>query len=170
MNPYLIIGALIALAAAFFGGDYLGHGRGIDEQKVEDQKQFDQINDGLAKQKAEANTIYRQAQADIITLQTERDALKTTLENEREAARKTTDDLRTKYAGLSLRFKSAKTAGDRGNSAGTQSAGSNPAGPAAASVLQLPDQVAVDLRQLAFDADTLKDDYAKCYGYAEKMK
>lgn len=170
MNPYLIIGALIALSAAFFGGDYLGHGRGVNEQKVADQKKFDEINAERATQKAEANAIYQQAQADIIALQVERDALKTTLEKEREEARKTTDDLRTKYAGLSLRFRSVQSGGDRENGAGTQGAGSNPAGPATASVLQLPDQVAGNLRQLAFDADKLRDDYAECYGYANKVK
>lgn len=170
MNPYLIIGALVALAAAFGGGDYLGHGRGIDEQKVADQKIFDQINAGLAKQKAEANALYQQAQADIIALQAERDDLKTTLEKEREEARKTTDDLRSKYAGLSLRFRSVQSGGNRPNGAGAQSAGGNPASPATASVLQLPDQVAGNLRQLAFDADKLRDDYALCYGYANKVK
>lgn len=170
MNPYIIIGALIALAAAFFGGDHLGHGRGVNEQKVADQKQFDQINAERAKQKAEANALYQQAQADIIALQADRDALKTTLEKEREEARKTTDDLRTKYAGLSLRFRSVQSGGNRQDGAGAKGAGGNPASPAATTVLQLPDQVAGNLRQLAFDADKLRDDYALCYGYANKVK
>jgi hypothetical protein len=45
------------------------------------------------------------------------------------------------------------------------SAEGNAAGADGPAVVQLPDAVAGDLRQLAFEADRLKDEYATCYRY-----
>lgn len=170
MNPYIIIGAMLAIAGAFFSGDYFGHGRGIDEQKVSDQREFDRINAGLAKQKAEANALYRQAQADIISLQGERDKLKTELEAKREIDRKATEARRTEFAGVGLRFKPAQGAGDRRDGAVPPSPGANPASADAAPAIELPATVTSDLRSFAFDADNLADEYRKCYGYAQAVK
>lgn len=170
INPWIIVGVLLALAAAFAGGEFDGQSRGVDKQKVEDQKQFDTINAGLAKQKSDANKLYQQAQADIIALQAERDSLKGTLEKEREDNRKATDDQRAKYSGLQLRFRAAQNSGNRGNGSGTKGSSANASSSQGTAEIQLPDKIAGDLRQLAFDADTLKDDYALCYGYVEKVK
>ena len=169
MNPYIILGALVSAIALFSGGFMAGKHYGTTTQKVADQAEFDKINNERTAQKAEANKLYRQAQSDIIALQAERDTLKTTLETERETNRKATDDLRTKYSGLSLRFR-AQSARPGANSGSTACPGTGPASAAAAPVLQLPDSITSDLRQLALDADKLRDDYAECYGYAKKVR
>lgn len=170
LNPYIIIGTLIALAAAFFGGDHIGHGRGVNEQKVANQREFDRIEGERTKQKAEANALYRQAQADIIALQTERDKLKTELEKKREIDRKATDDDRAKFSGLGLRFQPAEDAGHRGDGICSKGSGTNAAGPADPATIELPASLTAELRQIAFDADKLADDYRECYGYAQAVK
>lgn len=170
VNPYLIIGAMLAIAASFFCGDYVGHGRGIDEQKVSDQREFDRISAEIMKQKAEASALYRQAQADIIALQVERDRLKNELEAKREIDRKATDDRRTEFAGRGLRFNPIEDPRAREDGGGPQGAGSNPASPVTPTALELPASLTASLRLLAFDADKLADDYRECYGYAVKVR
>lgn len=169
MNPYLIIGALLALAAAAGGGFYEGHKTGIDGQKVADQAQFDAINAGLTKQKADAAALLAQANADNAALAVARDTLKTTLETEREKNRAATDSLHTQLAGVGLRFR-AQGAGCGASGGGTQAAGTDPAAAQSSAVVQLPDALAASLRQLAYDADKLRDDYALCYGYATQVR
>lgn len=170
LNPYFIIGALIAAAALFFGGDHLGHTRGVNEQKVTDQLQFDKINDERTQQKDEANRLYQGAQANIIALIAERDKLNHDLEVKDAEHKQVTAGLAAKYAGLELRFRAAQGAGDRANGAGTNGSGPNAPSADDAPVLQLPDQITRDLRKLTRDADELKDAYSTCYAYANQVK
>ena len=60
VNPWIIVGFLIALAAAVAGGYFKGESDGVTKQKVEDQAQFDAINKKLSDQKAEANARFKQ--------------------------------------------------------------------------------------------------------------
>lgn len=170
MNPYIIIGALILAAAALFGAYQKGHGSGVADQKVADQAQFDKINNDLTKQKASANALYQQAQADIIALLTQRDTLKLKLERDHANNEIATAALRDKLAGLSLRFSSTETA--RGGPGGkdASSSGDHPAGTEPAATIQLPEKITGDLRRLAFDADALNDDYRLCYDFAQQIK
>lgn len=164
----LVIAAVLAIVA--IGADRFGYTRGVNAQKVADQVEFDAINAKLTTQKAEAAAAYRQAQDDIIALQVERDQIKTDLEKKREADRKTTDDNRTKFASLGLRFPAPKGAGDRADSCGPKAPGANAAEPSAPATVELPKQITSDLRQLALDADNLADEYRKCHGYAVTVK
>lgn len=168
MNPYILIGAALLWLVSLAGTGYGMLGVGKKSQKVVDQVQFDKVNSDLTKQKADANRLYQQAQADIIKAQAERDEFKTQLGVQREASRKVTDDLRGKYAAISLRFSAPKSAGDRGNCGSAIGTAITAASPAAAAVIQLPDEIAGNLRQLTADADKLRDDYALCYAYAMK--
>ena len=170
MNPYTALGAVLLALGLFFGGEHVGHTRGVNAQQVKDQAQFDQINAGITAAKAKANEIYRQAQDANLALATERDQLKTTLEAERETNRVTTDSLRSKYSAASLRFKLTQNSGYGAGCGSAKAPGADSSVAAAPPVVQLPDKIAADLRQLTFDADTIVDNYRECYGYANKVR
>ncbi|HQR02486.1 MAG: hypothetical protein JSR19_06925 [Proteobacteria bacterium] len=169
-NPWIILGVVLALAGSFVAGDLHGHKQGIAEQKVADQAQFDKINAERAEQIATANAAYRKAQHDNLALMVERDQLKTRLEKEHAANQKATDDLHARYAGVGLRFNLAQGTGLGGSGQRAEGTGSNAAGIGSTAVVQLPDSIAANLRQLAYDADQLADSYRECYGYAEQVK
>lgn len=170
-NPWI----LLAFALALIGVGMYEHSEGVDDgiaqQKVTDQGEFDTINKTLAKNKADAAEILRKKQAENVALMSERDALKTTLEQQRQAHEKENLNLRTQYASLKLRFTVASDgrSGVSGGSPATTASGA----PGAASpgiVVELPDTIAADLRQLTFDADQLRTAYGVCYGYATQVR
>jgi hypothetical protein len=164
-NPYAILaGVLFWIASLGVVGTWQHHA-GVVEQKAECQRDFDRINAAIAKQKAQASSMYQAKQAEVITALAERDQFKNQVEKERNEHRVETDTLRARFAGLGLRFRPAEGAG---SGAGSGSAGGpqgDATGAAAPADVQLPDQVAGDLRQLAFEADRLKDEYGACYRY-----
>ena len=163
IDPYSIIYAIIIWLASLAGVGWWQHNAGRDAQKAADQVQFDRINADLAKQKTIAADIYRNAQATIIQTMAERDKFKTQLETDHAKNLKTIDDLRNKYAGVGLRFTAPK---DAGCGAGSPSPMPPEAGTArieSAAVIQLPAEIASNLRALAFDADALTVEYKKCY-------
>lgn len=169
MNPYIILGIVLSLIAAGGAGFAAGDHVGAADQKAADQVQFDKINQATADQKTQVNAMYRQKQDANLALMTERDQLKTTLEKEHANHQAATAALRDKYAGLGLRF--IAEAPRLGNGGGcTQSAGVDTASAEPAAIVQLPGEIAADLRRLAFDADQLADDYRECYGYANQVR
>lgn len=170
MNPYALLAAGFVAVALWFGGDYSGHARGVNQQKVSDQARFDKINTDLTNQKADASEKYRTAQANNLALMTERDQLKTTLGKEHEQNRIATAALRDKYAGTGLRYTNSAGSGIGVSGIGTSGTGNNPASASGTAVLQLPDALTANLRRLAFDAETLADSYRECYGYAQQVK
>lgn len=170
MNPSTILIAIVAALAIAAGAYTVGRGHGINAQKVADQAQFDAINRGIEKQKADANALYRTAQADIIALQAERDRFKTQLEKNREQDRTATDAARDRLAGFGLRFRPQQAGGSGQGCPGTLPGSPNPAGAASAPVVELPAALARRLRSIAHDADQLADDYRQCYGYALGVK
>lgn len=170
-NPWIILGFVLALIGVGVYEHSAGVDDGIAQQKVADQGEFDAINKKLAANKAEAAEILRKKQAENVALMSERDALKTTLEQQRQAHEKENRDLRTQYANLKLRFTVAGD-GRSGIGGGSPATASGDAASAAAPgiVVELPDKIANDLRQLAFDADELRTAFAVCYGYATKVR
>jgi len=170
MNPILILVIGVVWLGSLIGVGKWQHTAGITEQKVADQVQFDQINQGIADQKTKAASLLAKANADTLALMTERDTLKTTLEKTREDNRKATAAARDHYAGLGLRFQPAEVAGCRLGSgcAGTTTA--DAAGAHGAAPVELPGAITASLRQLTFEADNLADEYRKCYGYAQQVK
>lgn len=170
MNPYAIIAALVVAIGLWFGGDHVGHTRGINEQKVADQGKFDKVNADLTENKAEAAGILKTKNAEILALMIERETLKTTLEKDREKNRVATNALRDKYASIGLRIELGKDSGRWPGGGSASSTVVNSTGVDAAAILQLPDTVTGNLRQLVFDADNLADEYRKCYGYAQQVK
>jgi hypothetical protein len=170
MNPFLIIVIGLVWLGSLAGVGKWQYIAGVTAQKVADQVQFDVINQKLADQKTEAAAVLKRSNADNLALLVERDRLKTTLEKEYATNQATTAAARDRYAGLGLRFQPAQVAecGSGGGSA--QGASADSAGAGASASVQLPDEIAGDLRQIAFDADTLADNYRKCFGYAQKVK
>lgn len=169
MNPWAIVVALILAVSLWFGGYFSGKSAGINIQKVADQAQLDDINQKLADQKAEANKKYREQQSTIIALQHEREIFKTKLEKEHVKNQDTTNRLRDAYAAYGLRFRAAEDSGCGAGAGCAEGTGTGGSGDAGAKVVQLPEAIARNLRQLAFDADQLNDDYRLCYGYANKI-
>lgn len=166
MNPWVILGFVVALVASGGVGYEVGFGHGVTAQKVADQREFDRINAERDQQKAEADELYRKAQADIIKTMAERDAFKRSLEVKDAENRKATAALAAKYSGVGLRFRT-----DQGSALGpygghTDRTEGNAPGAPGPTVVQLPDALAGNLRRLARDADELRDAYALCYGYA----
>jgi hypothetical protein len=170
MNPWVILGAVVFYFASLFGADQFGHSRGINQQKVISQAQFDKTNSDLADQKAFANQRYRDAQNSILALQADRDKFKQLLGAKNVENQNITNKLRDTYAAYGLRFQSAENTGC-GHSAGfTESGTGNGAGNAETKIVQLPETITRNLRQLAYEADQLNDDYKLCYDYANKVE
>jgi hypothetical protein len=177
MNPWMIIGVLAMLAGSWFGGHHQGYKVGVNEQKVADQKTIDAANartqgiiDGyniqIVEQKADANLKYRKAQADVIEALAERDTFKTKLGEEHVKNQDLTNRLRDAYAAYGLRFAvPAEDARHWCGGGGAEAAGLKTSGDAPPAVIQLPEALARNLRQFAYDADELNDDYKLCYGY-----
>lgn len=166
MNPWIILAAVIALAGASLGGYTTGRSAGVNAQKVTDQTRFDEINQALTDQKAEANAAYRSFQEHNLALVVERDRLKTDLEKRHAQDAAATDADRRHYAGLGLRFRPAENAGSGNCGLSTGSAEADASSPDAAAAVELPATITSDLRQLTFESDQLADAYRKCYGYA----
>lgn len=163
MNPYLIIGALIALMAVGAAGLAEGRHIGLVEQSQTDQKQFDAINAGLTAQKAQAAKLLADTNSENMAILKQRTDLQTQLEKAHVAAQIATDSLRTQLAGSSLRFASPESTGSGASGGSAKATGQSADSPAATAVIQLPDKITSDLRQLAYDADALKDSYTACY-------
>lgn len=168
IGRWMVIVAMITAAVAAFG--LKAYNVGATEQQVADQAQFDGINKAIADRKAEAAKILMARNAENLALMIERDQLKTDLEKTREDNRKVTTAARDRYAGLGLRFKPAKVAGRGCGRGGAAAASAGPAAVDGAAAVELPGKIASDLRQLTFDADTLADEYRKCYGYAHRVR
>ncbi len=170
MNPWIIIGLIVAWLASLAGVGYWQNEAGQTTQQVADQVRFDKINQDIADNKALANGIYRSAQANIITLQAERDKFKTQLEKDHEANRIATAALRDKYAGVSLRFRADQGAGPGPGGTSARPSTADASSVAGAPFIQLPGALAASLRRIVWDADQLRDDYRACYEYATGVK
>lgn len=169
MNPYPWLAGLLLIIVVAVGADRFGHSRGVDQQRLENQKVIDQINTERANQKAEAAEIYRKAQDNIIALQTQRDALKRTLGAQDAANRKATADKYADYVGSGLRF-TPQSSGNRPNGSDPVSTGTNAASVAGSTVIQLPGEIEKRLWDIARDADDLKTAYATCYRWANQVR
>lgn len=170
MNPWLIVGFLVALIVAAAGGFKAGDTYGTDQQKVADQVEFDRINQGIADQKTKAASLLAQKNAENLALMEERDTLKTNLEKEHAQAQAATAAARDHFAGLGLRFKPAEAPGCRLGSGCAGSPATDAAGTHAAPTVELPAAITASLRSIAFDADNLADAYRECYGYAQQVR
>jgi len=165
-NPWVILGAVLALIAVGGGGFTYGDHVGTLGQKAVDQKQFDSINAQTAKNKEAANAIYQGAQAIIIQQAKDRALADNQREQERQSNVKAIDDLRAKYASNGLHFSTGQTSGLGNRCPSTVSSSANPASHTETVDVQLPDALAGNLRQLEYDADALNKDFKIMYDWA----
>ena len=172
MNIYALAVAVCLWLASLTGVGYWQYGAGKDAQKAADQSRFATYDSAIATQKAQANLEYRNAQDANVQLMAERDQLRNTLEKARAQNQTATDDLRRRLAGERLRFAAALPREPRpGTDSGSAPAsGVDAARADAPAVVELPATLTSDLRQLALDADRLRDEYRLCFDAIHKVK
>lgn len=156
LKPYIIVAVLVGFLAAFGFGFRMG-GNSV---KVEYQEK-------LNKQQAEADQIIQQNIDDLLTTQAENDLIKYNLEKERQSHAKETNRIRTELASAGLRF-IPTTSGQSGSNQVPNPA--NAAIDASAASIELPKEITSNLRELAFDCDTLRDDYQLLYQFNHGAK
>lgn len=154
-KQYILIAAILACVFAFG----FGYKTGGNAVRVEYQSA---LND----QKAIADEMIQENIKQVQSTVAENEKIKKNLEIERRANAKTTNDLRSKLANDGLRF-FASCAKSGSNAMSTES---NAADNAGAANVQLPEKIATSLRELAFDCDTLKDDYNLLYNFNQELQ
>ena len=168
-NPWMILAAVVAWAASILTAGVIGLHVGEDRQQVADQKQIDATNAQISENKSEAARLMQTAQQANIDLMTQRDTLKTQLEQDHVKNQQITNNLRASYTG-GLRFAASESAGRGDCGGGTVPQGAHAAGPAGPAYIELPDALAKDIRQLAFDCDDLRDAYTLGYDWIQTLK
>ena len=165
LNPWVLLGIGVAMISIAAAAHMHGVKQGQLQQLAVQNELINKVNNKLAANKAEAAKLIKERQDEIDTLIAKRDALIFRLETERQANVKVTNDLRTKYAGLQLRFKSATTT--RGGIGGTDEmhVGQAATGNAETASCVISDETTTALREIAYDCDTLRDDYKLLYDF-----
>lgn len=169
LNPWLILGFVLALAAAGIGGEIHGHKWGVDQQAKADQAQFDRVNADIASNKAQAAALLNEANAKVIQTLTERDALKTRLEAQNAVNRKQTDDLASQLRGMQLRF-AAQDSGSGASGDGAASTVADAANHDAPATCVLSEEASRSIEEIVLDADRLRDDYRLLYDWAHSLR
>lgn len=164
-NPWTWLIAFGIAAGLVVGGVHYGTKVGIDSQKAADQSIFDDYNASIAKQKVEANNKLRDKNAEIVATLVERDNFKSQLETEHVKNTEITNKLAAAYSAYSLRFRAEENSRRGNGGSGSGDAKNQGPGNATTTIVQLPDEITRNLRQLAYEADQLNDDYKLCYGY-----
>lgn len=155
-KQYLII-AVVLICVFSFGFGYKTGGNAI---RVEYQASIDQ-------QKAAADKIIQENIVSIEKAISENEATKQKLDNERQKNVKITNDLRIKFANNGLRFKSNQCGASGSN---TMSTKSDSAIYSNSTTIELPSEITRSLQELAYDCDTLKDDYTLLYNFTQETK
>ena len=166
MSPWNIILAIIIVGVLCAGSAYEGHKVGVNSQKVADQAQFDKYNSDIAAQKAQASAELASANTEVIAQKTKSDKLTHDLEVAHETDTQNTNRIHNLSMAYSLRFASAENSGRGDGSADAKAGTGDAAGDTGAAVCQLSDEASKSLDSIAYDADTLRDDYALLYKWA----
>lgn len=164
-NPWVILGAVLALFISFGTGYEAGHKGGVNAQKIADQAGIDKVNAQIAENKRIAYAELANSQQEVIATQVERDKFKTQLEQEHQTNVETTNKLRDAYSAYGLRFRAEVERSGASSQDGVPSEG-HAASDASAPVCQLSDATTKSLRDIAYDCDTLRDDYKLLYDWA----
>ena len=156
LKPYLIIAALVGFLLVFG----FGYRMGGNSVKVEYQAK-------LNAQQAQADKLIQENIDYLLATQAENDAFKQTIEKERQSHVKETSRIRSELATVSLRFKPI-TSGASGSDQVPSSA--NTANNTNTASIELPKEIAANLRELAYDCDTLRNDYEVLYKFNNGVK
>jgi hypothetical protein len=170
MNPWTLLAGLVLAIALFAGGYYKGNQAGINAEKVRTQGIIDGYNQQIAEQKAEASKKAIEQREEVIALMDERDKFKKQLGEKHVENQVITNRLYDAYAAYGLRFRTESTSVGCGSGSGSgEGAEGRAASDETTTIVQLPDEITRNLRQLVRDADELNDDYKLCYGYVNKV-
>lgn len=153
---YLIALAAVLLLTAIFAFGYRTGGNAV---RVEYQQKINE-------QQAEADQLIQENIRFIQEVVSENEAIKTKIEKERQAHVKTTHDLRTQLSAISLRFQPTGGAG----SSDAVPTKDLTASDASAASIELPTSITASLRTIAFECDTLRDDYEALYNFLWDIK
>jgi len=167
-----IIGFLCLSIGIVTGGLYYGHTRyvaGVEATRVAWDADRARWQSALDKQKHDALQliITAQAQADAVAKSNQR--LHDQQEKDYAAHQQETSALRAQLATRSLRYAVASSAGRRSGSCGAVPSAAPAADAPASSVVQLPDALQRSLATLMYEADQLRDNYQRCYAYANGL-
>lgn len=166
LNPWMILGAVFLIISLCAGSAYEGKVYGENAQQVTDQKEFNRINAERALQKAEAQERLNTAYKGNIALMEDRNRIQHQLEVDHVQNQDATNALRHKFTAERLRYRSTESSGNRDGCGQAVPAPGNATGAAETTIRELPDAVTRELRQIAYDADQLSNDYALCYSWA----
>ena len=156
------------MMAAAMSGTYFGYVNGVNAQKAHDQVVFDSIEKERTDQKAKAAEILAALNQKIITTQAESAKFKSQLESQRATHNQAINDLHTQYSSTGLFFTATKSPGDRDCGGSTGGSQGDATSACNATIIQLSDSVARDLRQLAYEADRLAVEYETCFKYVNR--
>jgi len=162
-----LFGGLLLVLALVTGGMYYGHTRykeGVRVTKLEWDTDRATWQAALDKQKHDALQLLVSTQADVDAANLKAQKLAAQKDKDYATYMQSTADLARQYQSRELRFRTqAATPARCGPSGGAAVPSPAPATDVAAgTVLQLPDQVASNLRQLTVDADNLRNAYSRC--------
>ena len=177
MLPYAMLAKFGAIAGAvlaiFIGIGYYGHTQKI-AGRAEVQARWDadrlQWQSALDKQKADAAALYLAAQQAAASALQANAELRAKQEQSDVQHKALTDSLRHDLGLQRLRYTVPAAPAGRGQGGGDSvPATGERASVAPATVVQLPDEIASGLRQLAYEADQVTDAYRKCYAFVYGM-
>jgi hypothetical protein len=166
MNPWIIIAGLLLAISLFGGGYYKGNQAGVNAEKVRTQGIIDGYNIQIADQKAEANKQYRDAADQALKDQRANELLTTELEKAHVQNQHDTNRLRDVYAAYSLRFRAEEDARRRDSPVGAESGQASAAGDPAPAYCVVSREIDAALKSIAYDCDSLRDDYTLLYEWA----
>lgn len=164
-----ILAVLLAVGAYSYWLEGFGYDRGANEQKVENQKLIDAINQRLDDQKKESALKLARLVDEMIARTKKDELLREKIELERQSGRDRNAAVRRDNAGeLRITVDPASVAGCRGGGDGPPGAGgAAPSAPATISV-ELPREIRENLRALIDEADDLAVDYRACYSWVTR--
>jgi len=166
--PSSAMALLLTVVVSASAGAYLGFDYGTSKQKAADQHEIDKVNKVIAENKVKANAAYRAEASKVIALQSQLAAFKYKLEKSHVQNQETTNRLRDAYSAYGLRFRVEDDARRWGSGSGPSTTEGSTPGDEGAKIVQLPEEITRNLRQLSFEADQLNDDYKLCYGYVNR--
>jgi hypothetical protein len=154
LKPYLIVAGLVGFLLVFG----FGYRMGGNSVKVEYQAK-------LNAQQVEAEKLVQENIEHVLATQAQNDLVKYNLEKERQNHVKETNRIRVLLATNSLRFipvTSGQSSSDQVSNTTNTASNTN------STSVELPTKITANLRELAYDCDTLRDDYEILYKFSVK--
>lgn len=167
MNPYAILGGVVALLLSLWGAEHAGETRGHALEHVTMQAKLDKVADDLALQHRQAATLMADAAsaaARTAALEAQRTADRDAIHAKDQAITESNRRVLAARNGGRLQFAgTCATAGRGASGGGAMPAAADGAGADGAATVKLSEAASRDVRDLVLDADRLADEYRRCY-------